>query len=62
MPPYSPELHPVEHLWDKLREKAFANRVFDTIGAVITQAARRMQDNPTSLHSLIGWEWILKLT
>jgi len=52
----------VEHLWDKLREKAFANRVFDTIGAVITQAARRMQDNPTSLHSLIGWEWILKLT
>ncbi len=23
--PYFPELNPVEHLWDELREKAFGN-------------------------------------
>ncbi|MEI6848303.1 MAG: hypothetical protein WCK32_09830 [Chlorobiaceae bacterium] len=49
----------MEHLWDELREKAFANRVFDTLGAVIAQAARglkAMQDNPASLHSLTGWK------
>ena len=30
LPPYSPELNPVEHLWDELREKHFHNRTFDT--------------------------------
>ncbi len=35
LPPYSPELNPVEHLWDEIREKLFANRVFDSMGAVI---------------------------
>jgi len=34
LPPYSPELNPVEHLWDDLREKSFHNRVFNSIGAL----------------------------
>lgn len=25
LPPYAPELNPVEHLWDELREKHFYN-------------------------------------
>jgi len=33
-------LNPVEHLWDEIREKEFANRVFDSLGAAIAQAAR----------------------
>ena len=31
LPPYAPELNPVEHIWDDLREKAFHNRVFESI-------------------------------
>jgi transposase len=31
LPPYSPELNPVEHIRDDLREKAFHNRIFDSI-------------------------------
>jgi len=31
LPPYAPELNPVEHLWDDLREKSFHNRVFDSM-------------------------------
>jgi transposase len=52
LPSYSPELNPVEHLWDELREKEFANRVFDSLGAAIAQVARglkRLQDDPKSL-------------
>lgn len=63
LPPYSPELNPVEHLWDELREKKFANRVFKTLGAVIAQAVRglkQMEDNSYRLQSLTGWDWILK--
>ncbi|MGL3709408.1 transposase [Leptospirillum ferriphilum] len=29
LPPYSPELNPVEHLWDELRENFFHNRDLD---------------------------------
>src|SRR5512135_668733 len=27
-PAYSPELNPVEHIWEEIREKAFYNRAF----------------------------------
>ncbi len=63
LPPYSPELNPVEHLWDELREKKFANRVFETLGAVIAQTARglkKMEEHPDRLRSLTGRDWILK--
>ena len=63
LPPYAPELNPVEHLWDELREKYFANRVFDSLGAALAQAARglkSMEDNPDVLQSIVGWNWILK--
>jgi len=62
LPAYSPELNPVEHIWDELREKEFANRVFDSLGAAMAQIARglkRLQNDPKSLQSLTGWDWIL---
>lgn len=65
LPPYSPELNPSERLWDEIREKEFANRVFDSLGAAIAQAARglkRLEDSPQALCSLTGWEWILRLS
>ncbi|BBJ23996.1 hypothetical protein W01_19230 [Candidatus Nitrotoga sp. AM1P] len=34
LPPYAPELNPVEHVWDELREKHFHNRVFDSLDAL----------------------------
>ena len=62
LPPYSPELNPVEHLWEEIREKEFGNQVFDSLGAAIAQAARglkRLQNSPAALRSLTGWYWIL---
>ena len=61
LPAYSPELNPAERLWEELREKEFANRVFDSLGAV-AQAARelkRLKCSPDFLQSLTGWDWIL---
>jgi len=31
LPPYSPELNPVENIWDELKEKGFYNRVFSSL-------------------------------
>lgn len=62
LPPYSPELNPAERLWEEIREKEFANRVFDSLGAAIAQAAcglKRLELMPEGLRSLTGWPWIL---
>lgn len=34
-PAYNPELNPVEHVWEEVREKHFYNRVFDSMDAVM---------------------------
>ncbi len=33
-PAHSPELNPVEHIWEELREKHFHNRAFPSLDAV----------------------------
>ena len=32
--PYGPQLNPGEYLWDEIREKWFANEVFDSLDSV----------------------------
>lgn len=42
LPDYSPELNPVEHLCDELREKYFYNQSFDSLDALETSACYRL--------------------
>jgi len=52
-PASSPELNPVEHMWEEIREKAFSNRLFVSLDAVIDTLCdqlRRLEDNSTLLH------------
>ena len=37
LPPYSPELNPVEHIWESIRENGFRNKAFNSIEAVEDQ-------------------------
>ena len=62
LPPYSPELNPVEHLWDELREKWFHNRVFDSIEALedhLKTGLRSMEGSPEIVRSIVSWPWII---
>jgi transposase len=48
LPPYAPELNPIEHVWDELREKFFHNRVFKSLDALedhLTEALKSMEEN-----------------
>jgi transposase len=61
LPPWSPQLNPVEHLWDEMREKWFANRVFANMDAVEEQlitALKNLEEEPARMASLTGFDWI----
>jgi DDE superfamily endonuclease/Winged helix-turn helix len=61
LPPYSPELNPVEPLWDYVREHYFSNRVFSRIIDVerrLCGAFRDLDANPRLVQSIAGFDWI----
>ena len=61
LPPWSPQLNPVEHLWDEVREKWFGNRVFDSLSAVEEQlltALKILEEDSPRVASLAGFDWI----
>ena len=55
LPPYSPELNPVENIWQFLRQNYLANRVYDTYEAIVDaccdawNALAAMPDRITSI-------------
>ena len=62
LPPYSPELNPVEHLWDELREKYFHNKVFDSISSLekhLESSLLSMELDQQKVRSIVAWPWII---
>jgi len=58
LPPYSPELNPVEHLWDHLREKHFSNFLFSSMSVLTNELCRALHQtelNPIMLKSMCGF-------
>ena len=61
LPPGSPQLNPVEHVWDEVREKWFAHRVFASREAVENQlvtALATLEADAPQVASLTGFDWI----
>lgn len=62
LPAYAPELNPVEHVWDELREKFFHNRAFDSLDALEDQLAlalNTLELDPGRISSIVSWPWII---
>ncbi len=54
-PAYSPEVNPVEHIWDDIREKHFHNRVFsslDLLTDTLCSALNILADHPHYITSM----------
>jgi len=64
LPPYSPELNPLEHLWDELREKWFQNLVFNNIDAVedrLVEALSTLERDASRVFSITAFPWIVSI-
>ena len=62
LPPYAPELNPVEHIWDELREKYFHNKTFDSIEALedqLSEGLLALEQDISRVQSIVAWDWII---
>ena len=62
LPPYSPELNPVEHIWDNIRENWFGNEVFNSIEGVENQlekALAALENARETVRGLTGFPWLI---
>ena len=61
LPPASPELNPAEHIWDHVREKYFANRIFDSMSDLEQSLERAFHDvylDKDTIKSLSSFSWV----
>ena len=64
LPPYSPELNPVERVWLYLRERFLSLRLLHSSDAIIDaccDAWNRLIIEPGRLRSLCAYPWIAKV-
>jgi transposase len=60
-PPYSPELNPVEHIWDDLREKAMSNKAFkslDQVEQALCQRLKELENSPDVVRSMTNFPYL----
>ena len=62
LPPYSPQLNPIEHIWDEIWEKWFANEVFNSLDAMedrLVEALVALENDKELVASTTGFEWVI---
>jgi transposase len=60
LPPYSPELNPVENVWQFLRQNYLANRVYETYEAIVDaccDAWNALAAAPNRIKSIASRDW-----
>ena len=64
LPPYSPELNPVERVWLYLKERFLSHRLhadYDAIADAAATAWNRLTAEPRRLTSLCSYPWIAEV-
>ena len=60
LPPYAPELNPVENLWAYLRGNKLSNRIFDTYDAILDaccDAWNWLMQQPNRISAIATRSW-----
>jgi transposase len=65
LPPYSPELNPIERLWLDLRENSFSHAVFATTNHIVDaccHAWNKLLANAGRIRSLCSYSWLQRVS
>ena len=61
IPPYTPEMNPIEQIWKELRKIGFRNEVFATLDKVVDRLCDTINSLSANLiHSITARPWIIK--
>lgn len=62
IPPYTPEMNPIEQIWKEIRKRGFQNEIFDSLEAVIDRLCLIIKELPaTVIKSITGRKRIISI-
>lgn len=60
LPPYTPEMNPIEQIWKEIRKLGFRNEIFQTLEKVVDRLCDTICSlSNATVKSITGREWIL---
>jgi transposase len=63
LPPYTPEMNPIEQIWKEIRKRGFKNEIFQTLDNVVDRLCETICSLSNDIvKSITGREWILSLS
>ena len=61
IPPYTPEMNPIEQIWKEIRIRGFKNEVFQTLDKVVERLCSTINHlSPSTITSITARQWIVK--
>ena len=62
IPPYTPEMNPIEQIWKEIRKIGFKNEVFQTLQKVVDRLCDTICSlSNDTIKSITGRDWILSI-
>ena len=61
IPPYTPEMNPIEQIWKEIRKLGFRNEVFQTLNKVVDRLCATIRSlSASTIQSITARQWIIK--
>jgi len=62
IPPYTPEMNPMEQIWREIRTQGFRNQIFQTLEKVDDRLCETIRAlSPKTIKSITGRQWLIEL-
>jgi len=62
LPPYTPEMNPIEQIWKEIRKCGFKNEIFYTLNKVVDRLCETICSlSHDTIKSITGRDWILSM-
>jgi putative transposase len=59
IPPYTPEMNPIEQIWREIRKMGFHNRLFSSLNAVIDQLCQTICElTQEQVQNIVNRDWV----
>lgn len=62
IPPYTPEMNPIEQIWKEIRKRGFRNEIFQTLNKVVDRLCDTIRSiSAETIKSITARDWIVEV-